>query len=343
MELRIDKHIQQLLFNHNCVIIPSFGGFVGNYKGAEIHPTQHIFIAPCKQLVFNKNLTINDGLLANLIVQEEHVSYPEALEIIDKDVFKMKHLLSSGEKVELKAIGFLRLDVEKNIQFNPVSSTNYATVSYGLHSFQSSAIKRGGFVNEVSKTFKDRPAVKVKATNKKYRKYLVPALVLPIAVMLYLSPFSANIKDKIEIQTSGFLNKSEPILYEPHTSSFNLTAATIEPMKVIEESPTITPVLTTENSVTVAETTSVAQTTIHAISENSNHPYTLISGCFAVIENAEKQVAQLKLKNIDASIIGKTKNGLYRVGCGSYNSAEEANEAVMSLKEQQTEVWVLRN
>ena len=111
MELKIDRYIQTLLFKHNCVIIPSFGGFVGNYKGAEIHPTQHIFTAPCKQLVFNKNLTINDGLLANIIVQEEKVTYSEALELIDKDVFKIKHLLSTGEKVELKSIGFLRLDV----------------------------------------------------------------------------------------------------------------------------------------------------------------------------------------------------------------------------------------
>ena len=62
-----------------------------------------------------------------------------------------------------------------------------------------------------------------------------------------------------------------------------------------------------------------------------------------MIENAEKQVAQLKLKNINASINGKTKNGLYRVGCGSYNSASEANEAMLSLKTQQTEVWVLKN
>jgi cell division protein FtsN len=62
-----------------------------------------------------------------------------------------------------------------------------------------------------------------------------------------------------------------------------------------------------------------------------------------VLENAEKHVEQLKLKQINASIIGKTKNGLYRVGCGSFNSADEANAAMLSLKTQQTEVWVLKN
>ena len=343
MELRIDRYIQTLLFNHNCVIIPSFGGFVGNYKGAEIHPTQHIFTAPCKQLVFNKNLTINDGLLANIIVQEEKVTYSEALELIDKDVFKIKHLLSSGEKVELKSIGFLRLDVEKNIQFNPVSTTNYATSSFGLHSFQSSAIKRGGFVTEVGKTFKDRPAVKAKTSLKKYRKYALPLLVLPIAILLFLSPFSTVIKDKIQLQTSGFFSSTETKLYQPESHNFNLPVAEIVPLKVIEPNEIAINTEVTDAAFAVAETTKVSTPVLQATNEVSSGSFTLVAGCFAILENAEKQVEQLKLKNISASIIGKTKNGLYRVGCGSYNNANEANEAMINLRTQQTEVWVLKN
>lgn len=343
MELRIDRYIQELLFDYNCVIIPAFGGFVGNYKGAEIHPTQHIFNAPCKQLVFNKNLIINDGLLANYIVQVERVTYPEALEIIDIDVFKIKHLLSNGEKVNLNAIGYLRLDVEKNIQFSPAITVNYATSSYGLQSFQSSAIKRGGFVAEVGKTFKDRPAVKSKIGFKKYRKYAVPVLILPLAIAMFFSPFAHVIKDKIELQSSGFFSHSETVLYKPAVHNFNLTLAKIEPMQVIEQSPVVATNEENETAFAVAETTKVAATIVNVQANYTAGSYTLIAGCFAVLENAEKQVEQLKLKNIEAAIIGKTKNGLYRVGCGSYNSADEANQAMINLKTQQTDVWVLKN
>jgi hypothetical protein len=341
MELKIDRYIQTLLFNHNCVIIPSFGGFVGNYKGAEIHPTQHIFTAPCKQLVFNKNLTINDGLLANIIVQEEKVTYSEALELIDKDVFKIKHLLSTGEKVELRSIGFLRLDVEKNIQFNPVSLTNYATSSFGLHSFQSSAIQRGSFVSEVGKTFKDRPAVKVKTNLKKYRKYAL--FVLPIAILLFLLPFSAVLKDKVQLQTSGFFSSAETNLYQPESHNFNLPLAEIVPLQVIEPNEITINTEVTDAAFAVAETTKVSTASVQAATEITSGSFTLISGCFAILENAEKQVEQLKNKNINASIIGKTTNGLYRVGCGSYSNVNEANQAMISLKTQQTEVWILKN
>jgi len=340
MELRIDSYINQLLFHHNCVIIPSFGGFVGNYKGAEIHPTQHIFSAPSKQLVFNKNLVTNDGLLANFIVQEDHITYQEALDIIDKDVFRIKHLLLSGEKVMLQSIGFLKLDVEKNIQFSPSASVNYSPASFGLHGFQSSAIKRGGFVTQVEKTFKDRPAIKAKSGFRKYKKFALPILALPLAVMLFLSPFTTTIKDKIN--TSGFFGSTTTLkLYQPEDHKFNLELAEIVTMKIWQESADIEIAEDAATEFAVAEITKVSEVLVQPISVD--RAYTLISGCFAVKENAEKQVEQLKLKNIEATIVGQTKTGLYRVGCGNFNSANEAAHAMLKFKEQQTEVWVLKN
>ena len=57
---KIDKHINELLYNHDCVIVPEFGGFVTNYASAKIHPVQHTFTPPSKNIVFNKNLKNND-------------------------------------------------------------------------------------------------------------------------------------------------------------------------------------------------------------------------------------------------------------------------------------------
>lgn len=342
MELRIDKYIKELLFQHNCVIIPAFGGFVGNYKGAEIHPTQHIFTPPCKQIAFNKSLVINDGLLAHYIVQNEKVSYPEALEIIDKEVFKINHLLHSGERVVLNSIGYLKLDVEKNIQFHPGNNLNYELSSFGLHSFQSSAIKRGSYIHEVGKPFKDRPSVKVNKGFKKYRKFALPALILPVALWLFFSPVSSLLKNQVQMQTSGYFSRSNDLLYKASDHQFNLKAASKKTLQFVENYAT-NDVTEVNDNVAVADTTSVAKPEIHTAIAMETGSYTLIAGCFAIVENAEKQIAQLKSKNIEAAIIGKTKGGLFRVGIGSYNSSAAANEAMLQLKEQQTEVWVLKN
>ena len=63
--VNVDKSISELLYQFDCVIIPDFGGFVANYAGAKIQPIQNTFTPPSKQISFNRNLTSNDGLLAN--------------------------------------------------------------------------------------------------------------------------------------------------------------------------------------------------------------------------------------------------------------------------------------
>jgi nucleoid DNA-binding protein len=338
MELKIDKHIHELLYRYNCVIIPGFGGFVGNYQGAEIHPAQHIFTSPRKQIAFNKNLTLNDGLLAQHIVQTEKLSYLEAIELIDKDVFKMRHLLSSGERVSLKDIGSLKLDVEKNIQFNPIQSVNYELHAFGLYSFQSSAIKRGHYEGASGQTFIDRPALKVKKGFKKYRRFALPAIVLPVAVALFLSPFSKSFK-QTTFQTSGFFGHQEIALYKPEAHTFNLKAATLPALKVMEQAPPVQGISEEATIVDTPKATVIDQpsTTIE------KGTYTLIAGCFSLIENAQKQVELLSQKNISAAIIGKTNNGLYRVGIGEYHNASEASAAMLEMKASQIEVWVLKN
>ena len=51
--MKVEKHISELLYDHDCVIIPELGGFVGNYTPAQIHPVRHTFTPPFKNIIFN--------------------------------------------------------------------------------------------------------------------------------------------------------------------------------------------------------------------------------------------------------------------------------------------------
>jgi len=46
----ISSYISELLFEHDCVIIPNFGGFICNYKPADIHPIQNTVSPPAKAI-----------------------------------------------------------------------------------------------------------------------------------------------------------------------------------------------------------------------------------------------------------------------------------------------------
>ncbi len=346
MELKIDSYIHELLYEHNCVIIPAFGGFVGNYKGAEIHPTQHIFTAPCKQIAFNKSLTVNDGLLANYIAQKESIAYPEALEFIEKEVFKIKHLLATGEKVTINSTGFLKLDVEKNIQFFPSNSVNYNTESFGLFNFQSATIKREATRLKVEKTFIDRPTKKEKSKTKVYQKYLVPLLMIPIALALYLAPFGSDLKNRIAIQTSGYFNSSEEVkLYTPNAHQFQLQEALIVPLQMAEavtSEHSNAAINNLENvSKNAVEQLNAPITTHNTFNELGN--FIVISGCFSILENAERQIQILETKNIQAQLMERSPSGLYRVSCGRFNSFNDAQQTIQNIKAQGSDAWVMKN
>ena len=81
--MKIDRHISNLLYDHDCVIVPSFGGFLVSYQPAQLQSIQHTFYPPSKKIAFNVFLKNNDGLLANFIAHKESLTYAEALKGIE--------------------------------------------------------------------------------------------------------------------------------------------------------------------------------------------------------------------------------------------------------------------
>ncbi len=56
MNKSVVHYISELLFLHDCVIVPEFGGFVGNRKPAQLNKTTGGLTPPSKQVLFNTNL-----------------------------------------------------------------------------------------------------------------------------------------------------------------------------------------------------------------------------------------------------------------------------------------------
>ena len=57
------EYISDLLFLHDCVIIPDFGGFICNYKSAYIDDESGLICPPSKDILFNRNLTHTSQLM----------------------------------------------------------------------------------------------------------------------------------------------------------------------------------------------------------------------------------------------------------------------------------------
>ena len=130
--MNISNLIAELLHDYDCVIIPGFGGFIGNYSHAVIHATKEIAYPPSKGIIFNKNLQNNDGLLASALAQKTLVSYTHANAMIEEFVIDCKNELHKGNKINFEGLGFIFTDAEQNLQLKPDYTINFLLDSFGL-------------------------------------------------------------------------------------------------------------------------------------------------------------------------------------------------------------------
>ncbi|RZK52859.1 MAG: hypothetical protein EOO59_13130, partial [Hymenobacter sp.] len=69
--MSLSDHLRPLLRDHDCVIIPDFGGLVAEYTAAKVQPAgRHLLSPPTRQVAFNQALTRNDGLLVDALRQQ---------------------------------------------------------------------------------------------------------------------------------------------------------------------------------------------------------------------------------------------------------------------------------
>ncbi|MES2620322.1 MAG: hypothetical protein V4615_05665, partial [Bacteroidota bacterium] len=150
----ISKYISELLYDHDCVIIPGFGGFVCNYKPAEVHPVVNTISPPSKAVSFNRNLRSNDGLLLNHIAVQEQISFDDAFVSVYAWVGSTNTLLQKGEEINLRGIGKLHNNIEGNLIFTCDESVNYLKSSFGLRTITAAPV-----VRERTLEFSEKPVV----------------------------------------------------------------------------------------------------------------------------------------------------------------------------------------
>lgn len=131
----LDEHIARLLEDHDCVIVPAFGGFVANYASARVNPVSNRFDPPYRKISFNKHLVHNDGLLAAYVARKEEASYEEALRNVKDYAFYLKEGLKQDQKVKIERVGLLYQHPDGTLHFEQVRNTDFFKEGTGLASF----------------------------------------------------------------------------------------------------------------------------------------------------------------------------------------------------------------
>jgi hypothetical protein len=352
--MNVEKHISELLFEHNCVILPDFGGFVCNYCSAKIHLSKHQFHPPYKKISFNCNLKNNDGLLANQIAQVQEISYSDSLLLISEYVGNLKKNLNANKRIVFTNIGTIYLGEENNLLFEQDEKANYLPESFGLSTFISPAIKREPIERKIERAFKNKVITPSKEkpeaipTKRRRVRYVLTASAILFVAFFVWVPFQSTFIKKIDYSNlNPFAAKEQPLNQPSEINTLDnntlkenisdkLLAATSDTMRylniVIEGGFPIV-VQLKEDATKVVKTKKKDSIT--------KYRYQIVGGAFMISENAEKFYTQLINDGHEASIIDK-KN-LHFVSYGGFATKEDAIKALDKIRSIQSDAWLMTN
>jgi nucleoid DNA-binding protein len=322
MENKLDTtaFIRELLFGHDCVIVPGFGGFIGNYTPARIDKKSGTFYPPVKQISFNRNLNHNDGLLVGRISGSSGITYGDSRNMVEEFVSGVRRKLAKGEKVVFDHIGSFINNQEGNIQFEPDRSSNYHLDSYGLESFQLLPLEGYNVRTRITRPLHKDPERKVSIRKILWRA----AVIIPLLSVLIIVP----------LKTDFFRSKAETTNLNP------LVSAEFEQNKMaVDEVVKNEPLKTEENTApAIAEQPKAEVPEPVTVEANV---YTLITGSFKSEDNAISQVKSLKEEGFTPEIV-VAPNGFFRVCAMTCNDINIARVKKDSIAAKFPGAWISR-
>lgn len=367
----LNLYIEELLYRHQCVIIPDFGAFVSNRRAAEL-TQNNTFSPPQKELTFNSRLTYNDGLVAKYISESENISYEDAQEHIRSVVEQWKEALATGQTIVFDNIGSFHSGKDNNIIFEPAPKENFLTDSFGMSSITAQQINKdenqpNSVLENTEEAPTENPIVTPQEAAAGRSRRKLPSLVKYAAVAIVgLSAISFGVYSYFSKQSTGnAIVQIDPQAVENRVNEHISQAAFLvenpieipevslnvkkDPAlirkkqaqeKALEKQQTTTQVTQQPQVVeTRKESTTSTTQTVQSVKNTSG--YHLIAGAFSTEQNANTRVKQLQDSGYaNASIVGKNARGLFLVAYKSFNAQSDANAYKQELNSKGVESWV---
>lgn len=136
----LSPYLLKLLLEHDCAIIPDFGGFMMQRHPAHRAIANGQLLPPSKTVGFNALLRAEDGLLAHEVSKSRRIPYAQAADFVQQCVRDMKRDLMRGIEVEFDGVGTLSPTTNGLFDFRPAEHTTFAPENYFLTPLTLSAL-----------------------------------------------------------------------------------------------------------------------------------------------------------------------------------------------------------
>ena len=358
--MQINDLIYDLLLEHNCVIIPKVGAFVGNYQSAQINNLNHKIYPPSKKITFNKSLNQNDGLLIDYVAGHNNIKYEEAEQIVLKWAKNINDLLAQQELIDFPKVGRLFNDSLGKTRFEQFTQNNLLKDAFGLQeviAFPLQKEKQNHLETSATKVIPITTPIKPQQ-NINYKLITTAAAVMLLIVYSWYVGFQTNLFKGGNFHFSELNPFSSKVceIYKPRIEKpYPVTTLDIEAISLPKEKRYISFSLFLEEEAKKVpnkivdlksdefakpDSTKVALTQPKNISSGM---YQIVVGCFKESENATKFIDKLRKKGYKNSGLIDIWNGLHRVRIDAYSNKQDALDALAAVKAKENSgAWIVK-
>lgn len=358
--IELAQHIETLLLENDCVIVPGFGGFVAHYSPATRVKEENIFLPPTRTIGFNPQLKLNDGVLVQSYMSAYDTSFADASRIVEKEVNEFIGLLHEEGKAHLDNIGEIQSNIYGNYEFVPYDYKITTPSLYGLDSFEIhelSALQQKEKVLIPTYPEKEKKTFEISIN----RAYLRNAAAMIAAIVLFFA-FSTPVENT-DVQKNNYAQLLPSELFEQiekqsvavtpvyvkndaaqQAKKFSASSASTKTSSAkkhtTDKAKTSKPIAVREVKVVKQETAAPAPAV--KSQESANHPFHIIVAGGISLKDAEAIATQLKSKGFaDAKALNTDDK--VRVSISSFNNRDEATKQLLELRKNETykNAWLL--
>lgn len=304
--MEIIEHIEYLLMDNDCVVVPDFGAFIcQNVPATCVDGT---FCPPMRKVSFNGALTHNDALLANALMNDRGCSYNAAVEMVTADVKAMKDELIENQYMDFGSLGSFSYSETGCLVFEPGEASDVVNMmNFGLPAFSLEAVQA------------EEETVGTQSRIARFRKNVIrvaaSVAVIVVMALTLTTPISVDsYPDKAGVATITAVKQPVKQAVKP---------AVVEPQKTVERE---------EAPVEVAKP------------ETHKTEYAVVIASLRSYEQARQYVESSSEK--DLTIIDAPRgSSVYKVALASGDTREEMDAFVKDngVAERYPDVWVCRN
>jgi len=124
--------LEHLLYEHECVIIPQFGGFVVNAQDFQFNAKEGKIYPKRKCVAFNEKLKTDDRFLTTEWAKKQSISQKEASVEIAAISKELKSQISTQGYLTVGELGAFTMNSENRLSFSPNPDFNADLSVFGL-------------------------------------------------------------------------------------------------------------------------------------------------------------------------------------------------------------------